>query len=462
VPAADIQVLVPGATRNELSCYRSTISEYVGRLDEDELQALLLMGKGFRLLAWVHWASLHLPFRRPEGGLESLHLYAKSLRAWTAALESGAGGGDDLLRRKGAAREAVGRRRAGMSARASALRADNRLPPPEVVERVRHAVAGTDGKARLLLQEPLKESVHRLGFEVLDGRTTVVVKRLSPQIARANELVAQRWLPAVDLEWACPGLRGVVHERSGSKVWHIYEDVGGTGLDDSPPDPARVVPVVELIVDLHTRFAGHPLLSQCRKHGGELGMSFFTAHVVRSIDGLKAIGSLGPSLSREQADLRDRLLDRVECLYPEREERAWLLEECGGPETLLHGDLWLSNTLVARRADGFQATLIDWDHVGMGPVTYDLSTFLYRLAPEHRPWILTQYREAAARRGWELPDDSTLNLLFETAEYARYACNLGDAARAAVQGEPWGFVMLEEIDTWFARLQPVLAADGGR
>jgi thiamine kinase-like enzyme len=220
--------------------------------------------------------------------------------------------------------------------------------------------------------------------------------------------------------------------------------------------------VVELIVDLHTRFADHALLPQCRKHGGELGMGFFDVHVARSIEALKSIGSDGPPLPREQVELRDRLLGRLERLYAERDKQASLLEKWGGPDTLLHGDLWLSNTLVARRADGFQATLIDWDHVGMGPVAYDLSTFLYRLAPEHRPWILTQYREAAARRGWQLPDDSSLNQLFETAECARYACCLGDAALAASQGERWGFVMLAEIDTWFARLQPALAADGGR
>jgi hypothetical protein len=351
-----------------------------------------------------------------------------------------------------------------MSASAPALRADSRLPPPEVVKLARRLVAGPDGQARLLVHERLKKSVpvYRLRFEVLAGPDSVVVKRLSPRIARANELVARRWLPAVGLEWACPGLRGVVHERSGSKVWHIYEDVAGTGLDDRFSDPARVVPVVELIVDLHTRFAGHALLAQCRKHGDELGIGFFAVHVARSIDALKSIGSLGPPLPREQAELRDRLLGRVERLDAELDEQASLLEKCGGPDTLLHGDLWPSNALVDRRADGFQATLIDWDHVGLGPVTYDLSTFLYRLAPEHRPWILKRYREAAARRGWQLPDDSTLNLLFESSECARYASNLGDAALAASRREWWGFPMLAEIDTWFDRLQPVLAVDGGR
>jgi thiamine kinase-like enzyme len=217
--------------------------------------------------------------------------------------------------------------------------------------------------------------------------------------------------------------------------------------------------VVELIVDLHTSFADHALLPECREYSAELGMRFFTVEVTRSVSLLKSIGSLGPP-PREQLALRDRMLDRVERLHDERHERALQLETFGGPDTLLHGDLWPTNTLVVEGSDGLRARLIDWDHVGVGPVTYDLSTFLYRFPSDYRPWILRHYREAAALRGWRLPDDSTLNLLFETAEYARYACCLAEAALAACQGEPWGFEQLAEIETWFASLEPALAVDG--
>lgn len=334
------------------------------------------------------------------------------------------------------------------------------LPPPEVVDLARDLVGGPGRHARLLVLARLKRSVYRLRFEVA-GPPSVVLKCLSSRIARANELVARRWLPAVGLEWACPRLRGIAPERSGSKVWHVYEDVPGTGLDDGL-DPARVAMVVDLLAELHARFAGHALLPQCRKHGEELGIGFFAVHVARSIDALKSLGTLAPLRSRDQSELRDRLLDRLERVHAELDERASLRERCGGPDTLLHGDLWLSNTLIVQRSDEPQAALIDWDHVGVGPVTYDLSTFLYRVAPEQRPWILTMYRDAAARRGCRLPDDSTLNLLFETAEYARYASCLGPAALAACRGEPWGFPMLAEIETWFARLRPVLnTARGG-
>jgi Phosphotransferase enzyme family len=342
----------------------------------------------------------------------------------------------------------------------AALDVGVRLPPQEVVELAGHLFAGPGGHPRLVGQELLKRSVYRLHFDVLAGPDSVVAKCLSPRRARANELVAQRWLPAVGLDSACPGLRGIVNERSGSVVWHIYEDVGGSGLDQGTPDPDRVGSVVELIAELHTRFAGHAFLPEAREYGvdGDLGIGFFTAQVARSSQALNSIGSLG--LTREQADLRERLLDRVERLDAEQDERALLVESSGVPDTLLHGDLWTTNARVVERKQGFQARLIDWDHVGAGPVTYDLSTFLYRFAPEHRPWILGRYRDAAARRGWRLPDDSTLNLLFETAEYARYVCCLAGPALAASRAERWGFEQLAEVERWFTRLEPVLAVDG--
>ncbi|HKN48859.1 MAG TPA: aminoglycoside phosphotransferase family protein [Actinomycetota bacterium] len=344
-----------------------------------------------------------------------------------------------------------------MSASALSPRVGSPRPPSEVVELARHLVAGDGGDPRLVAQEPLKRSVHRLCFEVGSQPAWVVVKRLPPRQARVNQLVAERWLPAAGLEWACPGVRGILHDSGGRAVWHVYDDLGGNGLDCHVCDPGQVAPVVELLVELHVRFAGHALLAECREHGEELGMAFFTQGVGRCVRLLKSVGSAGAPLSREQAELRDRLLGRVERLYGERHERALLLQTSGGPDTLLHGDLWTTNTLVVERTAGVEARLIDWDHAGVGPVTYDLSTFLYRFPPEHRPSILGEYRDAAARRGWWLPADPTLNLLFETAEYARYACCLAEAALAAARGEPWGFEDLAEIDTWFDRLEPVLA-----
>jgi Phosphotransferase enzyme family len=346
-----------------------------------------------------------------------------------------------------------------MTASAAAAHATTPLPPPEVVELAGDVLGGTSESLPLVAHERLKKSVHRLRFDVSAGPSSVVAKRLSLRRARANELVAKRWLPAAGLEGGCPDLRGVFPEPSGSAVWHVYEDIVGSGLNCGLPDPARVRPMVELIAGLHTRFVGHALLPECREHGEGLGIGFFTSHVARSVRFLRSLRS-GPRARGHKA-LIERLLGQIERLDAERHERALLLETCGGPDTLLHGDLWTTNTLIVERPGGPRPMLIDWDHVGVGPVTYDLSTFLYRFPPKCRPWILVQYRQATARRGRQLPDDSILNLLFETAEYARYACCLAEAVLAASRGADWGFMQMEEIERWFTALEPVLAVDGG-
>jgi aminoglycoside phosphotransferase (APT) family kinase protein len=326
------------------------------------------------------------------------------------------------------------------------------LPPAEVILLAGRAVgaAGLDG--RLLARERLKDQhVHRLHFEVADGVVAVVAKRLSARRARAVELTLERWLPEVGLGWACPRLRGVLGDGDGH-VWHVYEDVAGVAVDRRDPDPAQFEPLVELMADLHSRFAGHPLLAECLAHGEELGTGFVTSQVTRCIE---ALGRIRASAG-EQRDVRERLLDRVKRLHGERDRRLAIRAACAGPDTLLHGDLWTTNTLLVHTAAGPEPRLIDWDHVGVGPITYDISTFLYRFAARDRPAILGAYRAAAARAGWLLPSDGELNLLFDTAERARYACCLAVTAEAAARGEAWGFQQLAEIDDWFARLEPVL------
>jgi ATP-binding cassette, subfamily B, bacterial len=333
-------------------------------------------------------------------------------------------------------------------------------PPAETVELARNRLADRGGAPRLLAQEPLKECVHRLRFAVGTRPVAVVVKRLSPRRARVNQLVAERWLPALGLEWACPRVLGTVRDPATEAMWQVYDDPGGAPLAGDIGDGARVEPAVELLAELHARFAGHPLLTECRQHGEALGMSFFSAEVAHCVELLESLGATGPPLSRQRDELRHRHLDRLRRLHDGRDERALLLEESGGPDTLLHGDLWPSNILVSERAAGPEAVLIDWDHAGVGPVSYDLSTFLLQLPAELRAPILDGYREAMAWRGWELPDDSTLNALFEIAEHARYASCLAPAVAGACRGEEWGFGQMAEIDAWFEDFEPALAGKG--
>ena len=133
------------------------------------------------------------------------------------------------------------------------------------------------------------------------------------------------------------------------------------------------------------------------------------------------------------------------------------MEEAGGPETLLHGDLWPKNVFVPLSVDGSRPRLIDWDQVGVGPFSYDLSTFLYQSSPEERPSILRRYRAAMERAGWRLPTDAVLNLLCHTAESARYChCILWAALAVLSEGAEWGIVEVMDFERWFAALRPPL------
>jgi thiamine kinase-like enzyme len=103
--------------------------------------------------------------------------------------------------------------------------------------------------------------------------------------------------------------------------------------------------------------------------------------------------------------------------------------------------------------------LIDWDHAGLGPIGYDLSTFLARLSPDERDGVLEMYEEMAGAV-WELPSREDLNYVFETFQLARLAsCVLW--AAFAVTDEPhasWPMQELEEADDWLGSIEAVLEA----
>jgi len=328
----------------------------------------------------------------------------------------------------------------------------------ELRELLQELVGARDGKGRLIDQQTLKtrpRRVFRLRFTV-DGQTrSVVVKRLKPESAIRNELVARRWLPAVRLAESGPPLLASVAARSGECVWHVYDDLGPFELNSRQPDRECVQAAVDLIARLHTRFAGHGLLGEVRAHGGDFGIHFYETNVH---DAICALEAMRPP-AQHQA-VRAGLLERLHNLRADLPRRARALTEMGGPETLLHGDLWAINVFVIRTDQGLKARFIDWDHAAAGPASYDLSTFLMRFPECQRPWILDSYRKAVAPAGWRLPGVRDLNLMFETAELARFANRIIWPAIALVQDQAeWGFEELAEIEEWFGSLEPVLAGE---
>jgi Phosphotransferase enzyme family len=311
---------------------------------------------------------------------------------------------------------------------------------------------------RLISEHGLKgRGVYRLRFQINGQPRALVVKRLDPAVAQRNQLVTTRWLPALDLGQSGPALLGVAAERTGQCVWHLYEDLGDQTLDTTNPEQSRVEAAVDLIARLHLRFAGHALLAECRLHGGDLGMAFYTANIRDAIRGLESLQPPLIDLGSEHLALRDRLLRRLYKLLDEGPDRARVMAELGGPETLLHGDLWPTNILAVPSRHGLQARLIDWDKTGVGPVTYDLSTLLYRFSAEHRPWILDRYQQSAALMGWHMPSTGDLNLLLETAQASRLAnCLIWPCIAALETQAPWTFDSLAMVEEWFESIEPAI------
>ena len=297
--------------------------------------------------------------------------------------------------------------------------------------------------------------VFRLRFLINGKLRQVIVKRLKPEIARRSELVEERWLPAVGMTNNGPALLGHVAEPGGNCTWHVYDDLGSCELDVTRIDRERVSAAIKVIAQLHVQFARHRLLGEVRLHGCDLGIHFYDANVRDATYALEACQALP-----QQTSVVARLLKRLDKLRQELPHRARALAAWGGPETLLHGDLWGINVFVIPTPRGLHVRLIDWDHASVGPASYDISTFLVRLPPQERAWVLEVYREETARAGWCLPPKPVLNLLFETAEYARLANRIIWPAIALVQDRvPWAWESLAEVDQWFEDLAPVLPCE---
>jgi thiamine kinase-like enzyme len=325
----------------------------------------------------------------------------------------------------------------------------------ELCDLVQRMLDDTVSSAQTLDLERLKQGVYRLRIGSGPIRT-LMLKCLKPAIAQTDRLVVERWLPALGLGDRCPRLLAAASQRDGCWVWHAYEDLGDETLNVRR-EPLRLATAVALIAELHTRAATHPLVPEIRWRARDHGVHFFTSNLRDAIAALESLATLRQDVPPEFAPARTRLLQRLYELRDDAPRRVRLMEQAGGPDTLLHGDLWPKNVFVTLAADGARAQLIDWDHVGAGPFSYDLSTFLYRSSREERPWILRWYREAVERAGWHLPELGELNLLLHTAESARYIHCILFAAMALLHDDAeWGINELVDWDRWFEALGPPL------
>lgn len=309
-------------------------------------------------------------------------------------------------------------------------------------------LAAAEPGARVVAMKRLKRGDRVLRVMLTGGnRSSLVAKRVRRDRASKTSLLSSRWLPAVGLQDRVPPL---LASGPGPKesIWQVFEDLGDCQLLPDHPEAAGVEAASRLVARLHVAFAGHSLLSECSDALGSLGARFYGKWLRGAARALETIET--SSLAPDRLALRDRLSRRVEGLLAEEAERTQRLLEVGGPVTLLHGDLWPHNVLLPQARDGSRdARLIDWDHAVVGPVVYDLSTFIPRLAPRVRIAALQFYERAA---GWALPGPAELNQAFKTVEFGRLAYCLAPLAEAAGRGDEWAYEDLGEVDRWLAAL----------
>jgi len=318
-------------------------------------------------------------------------------------------------------------------------------------------------EARLVACERLAAVVRRLRFKTGSSRRSLVVKRLDPVAAQRNRMLTERWLPAVGLEELGPGLLASAADPDARFCWQVYRDWGETGLDGYPEDARHARAVARAIAELHLRFADHALLGECRLGGGDLGMGFYSSCTRDALRALEALTPVSSRLPDRTEVARNRLLEHLQQQLDEEGERGRALEELGGPETLVHGDLWPKNIFVLDGADRLRVRLIDWDRAGVARFPYDLSTLLIRLPAEQRPGIVEEYGDAVGSGGWRVPGNDVLNGLFDTAERARLASLVAWPALSLLRDEAglrsWALSTLEDASGWFDALEPVLPCE---
>jgi hypothetical protein len=321
---------------------------------------------------------------------------------------------------------------------------------PALRSAVERLLGGRNATGRLVTEEKLLRSrVYRIAFEIGGATRSFVVKRLSPTLSHRERLVVTRWLPRVGMSDSGPPLLTVAAEETGTCMWHVYADVG-TAADTAAWSPSELSAVLETVARIHRSFEAHALLGECRAFGGDFGPVYYAASVRDAIRGVEAVEIAEARL----AATCDGLLAHLYRLLDEEAERLALVRELAGPETLVHGDLWTANVLVRAQPDGVQVRLIDWDHAGVGPATFDLSTFLFRFPLEMRADVVERYREAG---GFVAGSLAELDRNLDTAERARLAnCAVWAAASVLETGADWAEAELAEVAEWFDALEPVL------
>lgn len=317
---------------------------------------------------------------------------------------------------------------------------------------------GSDDTVEVTGRERLRRGVHRLH---LAGaiRPTVVVKRVRTWKSRLEQQLTDRWLPGAQLDGLGPPRVAILAEPDGRYVWHIYDDLGPWGLDQPTAATGAIEAALGRVADLHARFANHAMLPEPRFAAGDLGVYFYSKSVR---DAARAVARLHPpavELSASEQQVRDDLLERLHLLLDDEPERIRMIEQAAGPETLLHGDLTTANVFVLPGPPVVR--LIDWDHVGVGPAAFDISTHLSYYPADKRRGVLDRYTAAMADRGYAFGADVDWDRLLATFEAGRLANQIIWVAICLLDDDGWTFEHLAQWNRSLAAVVDGTVAAGG-
>jgi hypothetical protein len=304
---------------------------------------------------------------------------------------------------------------------------------------------------QLLSDVRLRRGVHRLQ---LAGaiRPAVVVKRIRNWKSRLEVLVTDRWLPGAGLGGLGPPRLATRAEPDGRYIWHVYDDLGPWGLDRPGVEDLSIKAAMERVADLHSRFAGHAMLPEPRFASGDLGAYFYSRSVRDAVRGVTQLSSSALDLSHAEQRIRDDVLERLHTLLDKEQERVRLIEQDAGPETLLHGDLTTANVFVQPVGGEQIVRLIDWDHAGIGPAAFDLSTHVSYYPPGQRQRVIDHYTNAMAERGYPFGEHVDWIRLLATFEAGRLANQIIWVAICILQRDGWTF---DDLAAWGRSLAAV-------
>ena len=294
----------------------------------------------------------------------------------------------------------------------------------------------------------IRRDVYRLALHGA-SYSSVVVKRMWGLRARIETRVTERWLPAAGLDGLGPPRLITVGDPDGLHSWHVYDDLGPCGLDRAHVAAELLTDAMVRVAELHAAFARSPLLPEPRFAAGDMGAHFYARSVrdaFRSVDMLRAPVV---AMSREDEVVRDAMLTMLRRVLDDEPRRLWMIEHQAGPETLVHGDLIPANVFVMPDGVTPRVRLIDWDHCGVAPAGFDISTHVARYPAPERQLALEVYRTAMAERGFPFPDDLDWDFLVATFEVGRLCNQVIWVALGIIEGNGWSF---GDLAAWHAKL----------